>query len=111
MMGFGKLNVPGGTAYAHHYSWEKHRGPIPAELSVRHRCGNIACVNPGHLYLATLIAPRRGPRRGKQNPCARLTWPQVKAIRQSTLTQGAIAAQFGVAPSTVSSIRRRKTWR
>ena len=29
-------------------------GPIPQDHRVRHRCGNLACCNPAHLYLTSL---------------------------------------------------------
>jgi hypothetical protein len=40
--------------YAHRYSWELHRGPIPAGLSLDHRCRNTICCNPDHLEPVSL---------------------------------------------------------
>lgn len=131
--GYGAINEGGeGRALsAHRVSYELHVGPVPAGLWVLHRCDNPSCVNPAHLFLGDALAnvrdmdakgrrvsaPRRGPRqnkgqmrRGEKHPQAKLTKEQVRAIRSSTAAGTDIARQFGVAKTTVSSIRLGRTW-
>jgi hypothetical protein len=52
--GYGTLALGGGRyVYAHRYSWELTRSPIPAGLTIDHLCRNRACVNPDHLEPVT----------------------------------------------------------
>src|SRR5882672_8799966 len=41
------------TTYAHRFSWEIHKGPIPSGMWVLHRCDVPRCVRPDHLFLGT----------------------------------------------------------
>lgn len=126
---------------AHRYAWEVSRGePAPAGYFICHHCDNPACVNPAHLFLGTprqntadmirkgrRVAPkvlnrprgdshpsRRMPerlKRGEENPHATLTADAVRHMRESLESGAALARKFGVAPITVSRIRRRLAWR
>ena len=108
---------------AHRASWELFRGPIPEGLFVCHHCDTPGCVNPSHLFLGThqqnMDDARRkgrpiggiGPRvRGVGHHNAKLTEPQVLAIRSDGRGGHDIAATYGISQSTVWNIKQRHTW-
>lgn len=47
--GYGKK----GRIYAHRYSYETFKEPIPNGLQIDHRCRVRCCVNPDHLQVVT----------------------------------------------------------
>lgn len=51
--GYGVLWVNGKDVSAHRFSYELHRGPIPAGLAIDHLCRNRGCVNPDHMEPVT----------------------------------------------------------
>lgn len=51
--GYGSFHIDGRMVSAHRVSYELEFGPIPNNLWIDHRCHTPACVNPGHLRLAT----------------------------------------------------------
>jgi hypothetical protein len=117
--GYGQISVAGKVLKAHRVSWELHRGPVPGSLCVLHACDNPRCVRPSHLFLGTQLENiadreakgRNRPLQGSDNGYSKLTEADVRTIRASRATQEALAYLYGVAQTTISSIRRRKTWR
>jgi hypothetical protein len=51
--GYGLFGFDGRNVYAHRFSYEFHKGPIPAALMIDHLCRNRRCVNPQHLETVT----------------------------------------------------------
>jgi len=51
--GYGDLRIGGKLYRAHRLAWEREHGPIPAGMSVLHRCDNPPCYNVDHLFLGT----------------------------------------------------------
>ncbi len=102
--------------YSHRLSWELSFGAIPKGMSVLHKCDNVVCVRPDHLFLGTLAdnnADMKAKGRhayGERSGRARLTTEDVKLIRVSNGSDAVIASEFGVSQSAISLIRNRLRW-
>jgi len=121
MDGYGIAIFEGKPHAAHRVGWMLFHSDIAPGLVVCHKCDVRACVNPDHLFLGTMMdnvrdmeKKGRSPR-GEEHHCAKLTAEHVKRIRdmlaEDRMYIGEIAQGFGVAHSTISSIKRGKTWR
>lgn len=105
----------------------------PGQHLVCHVCDTPACVNPRHLFLGNhednaadcyrkgrgrwrgRPAPELGRpvrrRSGARNPNSKLTEDDVRHIRTAThLTRRQLARQYGVAATTIGSIRTGQNW-
>lgn len=51
--GYGFFSWNGKQGYAHRFSYELHKGPIPDGLEIMHSCDIPECVYPEHLFTAT----------------------------------------------------------
>lgn len=108
--GYGIRQYKGRLWKAHRAAWDETYGPIPEGMRVLHKCDNPPCINPEHLFLGTqgdnVIDMAAKGRHGKST----LTNQQVQEIRERR-AQGekgrALAAEYGVAPSTISRIANR----
>ena len=112
-----------GIDRAHRVSWKLHRGDIPSDLNVLHRCGVAACVNPNHLYLGTLkdnardtiaMGRQRLPdNRGERAKWAKLSAGQAIFIRSMKGKEKAVtlARQFNVSRAAVYQIWCGANWR
>lgn len=92
----------------------------PPELHVCHKCDNRTCCNPNHLFLGTAkdnqqdcVAKGRKPI-GEKNGRCRISSDVVRQIRsrykRRSKTDGnaALAKEFGISPTWLSVIVRRR---
>lgn len=119
--GYGRISVKRKMLLPHRVSYEVHRGPIPADTFVLHRCDNPCCLNPDHLFLgdqAANMADKAAKgrsvfplKRGADNGWSKLTDADVLAIRAAEgIPQRKLAKQFGVSQLHISRIRRGIVW-
>jgi hypothetical protein len=122
--GYGLAYSPsqGYTTVAHRVIWEECFGFIPDGLHVLHLCDNPTCVNPEHLVLGThqdnnldrTLKGRSVSLKGVDNPNAKVSNEDVKAMRElhrQGMSYCKIARLYGMHPSNVSKIVRRKAYR
>lgn len=115
--GYGELTVAGKRTGAHRVAYEMEHGPIPAGMSVLHRCDTPACVNPVHLFLGTQadnmadkVAKGRAASRSR-NGAARLTDEQYAEIERRVAggeQQATLAREFGISPQAVCQYLKRR---
>lgn len=118
--GYGVLRTSGGKYRpAYNYMCELAHGPKPVgKREAAHSCGNKPCVNPKHLRWATNSENSMDKHdhgtmlRGSDVKVSKLTEANVLEIRRllNLMKQVEIAAVFGVNPSTISDIYRKKKW-
>lgn len=137
--GFGMFSVGGSydargkrrnsMVLAHRFSFELKFGQIPEGeghhgTCVLHRCLNLSCVNPDHLFLGTSLDSVRhmdargrrvcNPKVGEAHAGAKLTEKDVRAIvsryRAGGITQKQLAVLYGVCGATVNHIFRGRLW-
>lgn len=111
--------------FAHRFAYALATCQDIRGLVVLHACDNPRCCNPAHLSVGTQLdnmADARAKGRtvpppritGSQMWNAKLTEASVVAIRQqyaAGTTQRALAAKFGVEPSSISQVVLGKSWR
>lgn len=113
-------NAEGGIELTHRAAWRLFVGPIPEGMYVLHKCDNPACVNPKHLFLGsqsdnlkdmwTKDRAKPGVSLGEKHGMSKLTADLVLEIRSSTESGASLARRMGVTQTTISEVRRRKTW-
>lgn len=119
--GYGQMEVERRAISAHRLSYQLHKGPIPKDLSVLHKCDVRACVNPDHLFLGThrdnmadmTRKGRANPRIGDDHARCKITAADVPRILARLLlgeTCAAVAVDYGVTDCAINAIRRGKSW-
>ena len=119
--GYGRFHPSKRGVLAHRYSWELANGPIPPGLEVMHKCDTPSCVRPNHLKLGThqdnmddMVAKGRSPKSiGDKSGRAILSAEDVITIRARVAAgevQRKVAADYGVAFSTICAVVKRQNW-
>jgi len=120
--GYGVINDGTRIQLAHRVAWLLEHGNLPEGLGILHRCDNPGCVRPSHLFVGTradnnadMMAKGRyragsNPPRGASAWCAKLTEDDIRAIRASEERGVALAAKYNVTKSTITDIRKRRSW-
>lgn len=85
-----------------------------------HHCDNPSCCNPTHLYVGNARtngrdASDRGllwtvPQLGQDNPNAKLTEAEARAIARSAESLSVLGRRYGVSKTQVSWIKSGKSW-
>lgn len=115
--GYPRRSKNGKTVYIHRLVWEQHKGLIPDGHCVLHKCDNRKCININHLFLGTKadnsadMANKKRSTIGERNPKAKLTWEQVREIRQSSEKTRNLVLKYQVCRATINYIRANKTWK
>lgn len=99
-------------------TWERTTGAkLTPDQHILHHCDNTRCVELKHLFLgdqqlnnADRDAKERQAR-GERVTVGKLVATQVLAIRADPRSCRAIAEDYGVASMTISTIKRRTTWK
>jgi hypothetical protein len=123
--GYGRASWKGQTRLAHRLAYQVFVGPIPAGVNVCHRCDNPPCCETSHLFLGSQTANLADMRmkergfvpvapRGERQFLAKLTEEKVLRIRAARTAGGRpkdLAAQYGVSPTCIVDVCKRKTWK
>ena len=121
--GYGYFSVKPFNLQSHRVAWAISNPTNPSSgLMVMHKCDNPPCCNPDHLFIGTaqdnsddmMSKGRHNPPRGERCSQHKLDRESVAKIEEMLLLktpQTQIAKLFNVNQSTISNIKRRKTWR
>ena len=116
--GYGTFGLGSGKIFKAHRISMAIDGRDPLELCGLHACDNPPCCNPAHLFAGTNaenIADREAKHRrtaikGEAVTNSKLKKSDILAIRTDARQHREIAADYGVAHSTIGRIKRRTAW-
>ena len=120
--GYGSFAVRRKNCYAHRVAYQLYYGKDPGDLDVLHKCDNVTCCNPHHLFLGTHTDNMRDRNnKGRANiPKGEQVWDsklteenvtEALAMLSSGMTQQEVADVFGVDRSNIGYIKRGKIWK
>jgi len=125
--GYGNFGMPRNDGTGRYIMKRAHRIAYELEAGVTlissqhlcHTCDNRKCVRPSHLFVGNpklnmadcSAKGRLGDRSGENNARAKLTYEDVKAIRESKLPLSQLVVQYNMSKTALAYARRGKTWR
>ncbi len=99
------------TYRAHRFMWERENGPVPAGLTLDHKCRVRCCVNPDH------IEPVTNAENARRGAGTKLSLNDVMAIRREYAPAGRggtsgreLAQRYGVSGAAIVKIIARTNW-
>ena len=115
--GYGSVYVEGRSVPVHRHALFLYTGINPSDRFACHGpCHNRACFNPHHLSWMTrseneMDKVRDGTsNRGEGSGHSKITEIDVLAIRSDVRKNRDIAREYGITPSNVGHIKKRRTW-
>lgn len=126
--GYGHLTRESSSSRVHRLALIQRVGEPPQgktlALHKPQTCHNRLCFNYRHLYWGTAKQNQadrildgtsnrgrvRADKRGENHHCAKLREEQVRHIRNDSRSLGEIAADYGLHTTTISLIKRGKSW-
>jgi len=124
--GYGSIGLGRKTKLrAHRVSWILHKGHIPKDMFICHKCDNPECTNPAHLFLGTCADNNKDMmqkgrnkgvfKKGRKPNNTLLTENQVKQIKidlkSKSMTCKQIAEKYNTTLHIIKHISCNKTWR
>jgi hypothetical protein len=95
---------------AHRWIYEECFGFMPEGIVVRHLCNNPSCINPEHLNRGTIKDNTHDMIRSGRM-ATKLSWKDVKEIRQSKGRGVDLATTYKVSPALICKVRRETCWK
>jgi hypothetical protein len=109
--GYGMFSYQGQNIHAHRMAYFLTNGVFPEPIGL-HKCDNMPCCNPNHVYSGTQGENNRDTyRKGRHRNNAKLTPADVCAIRKALskgITGACLARQYEVCKSTITNVKGKK---